>query len=268
MRGLALAALAALPVLPLPAGAASDPLVKAWVVERVDPSATEVVVRGGAGARDHDYAMAAVASATVGRDGRFTSAEGALFFGVSPESGFRVRGPAGETTCEDLPDRRLCSTTTAAGAIAFAAGWSGVTFNLVLFVLRGRDASVDLGENGSPGWRLRRWDCRVRIVANADAASADTALGRGAGTFANAESVGGPGGSVAIGHPPCARFVVGLGGGAVRLAGGKQEVVSTCPSMYPPAAAAPGSTEWRLSGAAAGISDTPARLVVIEKPLP
>jgi hypothetical protein len=150
----------------------------------------------------------------------------------------------------------------------FMAWWDHPAFNRALVVLRGVDRRVDLGDDGSPGWRLRRWTGGTRIVADADVAGVTAPLGTGASTFVGAESVGGPAGSVAIGHLPCRdNGSASLGTGTVTLVGGTKEVDGTCPTdVYPPAAAAPGSTEWTLTGAAAGVSDVPARLVVFDMP--
>ncbi len=270
MRRLALvlAAVTALPLLPAEAGAGST--VTTWVAERTSSTARTVLVRGGAGTGDHDYAMAAVAGATIGSDGRFTGAEGGLFFGATAESDSGIKTPVGETRCSDLPNPggSVCFQWSGA-AIGFAILWEDVPFNRVFVVLRGRDAVVDLGEDGTEGWRLRRWYGPVRISGDGDDAAADVALGVGAGTFSQAGAIGGPGGSVAIGHPPCRSVgYTGLGSGVVGLYGGEQDVVATCAGMAPPASAAAGSTEWTFSGAAAGMSDVPARLVVIEQPSP
>ena len=269
MRRLAALALT-LSLVPLaPAASAGAPTVTAWVAERVSPTATTLTVRGGAGARDGEYAFAAVASATAGRDGRFTDADGGLFFGIAPDSEGRVSTPAGDTGCRDVgAGGTACVVTDAGGAIGFAMWWDDVTFNRALIVLRGRNKQVDLGEQGSPGWRLRRWTGAVRVVSDADMASASTALGRGVGTFGYAEAPGGSTGSVAIGRLPCLNAgYTNVGAGAARLFGGTKEKVATCADWYPPAAAAPGGTEWVLDGAATGVSDTPARLVVVENPL-
>jgi hypothetical protein len=267
---LALAALTAFPLAPALAAPKAEPLTT-WVVERVSPDAREVTVRGGAGAGNHDYAFAAVASATVGKDGRFESADGGLFFGATTESGAVVRTPAGNVRCDGLPSGGTACTDGLAGSgIAFAIWWGDVTFNRVLVTIRGKDRTIDLGENGSPGWRIRRWTGAVRVVTSVDYASANGPLGSGAGAFGDAQSFGGPGGSVAIGHPPCQGVgYAAAGSGVVRLQGGPHEVVATCPAdQVPPAAAAPGGTEWTLTGASAGVSDVPARLVVIERPQP
>jgi len=115
------------------------------------------------------------------------------------------------------------------------------------------------------GWRLRRWDGNVREYGN-DVASASGSP-YGAGAFDDVTAIGGPRGSVAIGHPPCAYAgYASAGTGAVVLSGGRADVPSACPAPNtPPAAAMPGSAEWRLSGAIAGVADVPARLVVVER---
>ncbi|MDQ1710892.1 MAG: hypothetical protein QOE45_342 [Frankiaceae bacterium] len=266
---LALAVLTALPLTAATAAPAPEP-VTTWVVERISPAATQgLVVRGWSGAHIHDYAFAAVASATVGKDGRFASAEGALFFGVTTESGVVVRSPAGGFRCDGLPSGGTsCTEGLAGGGIAFAVSWTKPTFNRVLVVIRGTGRSMDLGRDASPGWRVRRWAGTTRVVAAADLTSADGPLGTGAAAFNDARSAGGPDGSIAIGHPPCRTLGYGTAGtGAVLLTGDATDVVSTCPAdMYPPAAASPGGTEWRLTGAGAGVSDVPARLVVVGMP--
>jgi hypothetical protein len=268
MRTLAVAAaLLALPVVPAHA-APKPPPTTTWVVERTSPRATSLTIRGGAGAGDHEWAMAAVASATVGPDGRFSGAEGGLFFGTVADGDPAVHTPAGTARCSDLPSTGTVCATTSVAAIGFMIWWDDVTFNRAFVVLRGRRASVDLGERGdSPGWRLRRWTGPVRVVADTDAAGADAVLASADG-FTTAHAVGGPHGSIAIGHPPCRSVgYTGAGTGAVRLVGGVEEKVATCADFGPPAAYKPGSTEWTFSGAAAGMSDVPARLVVIERPL-
>jgi hypothetical protein len=259
-----------LALLPLTsADAAERTVVRAWVAERVSAAATAIEVNGGAGVNDHDYAMAAVASATVGRDGRLTGADGALFFGATIDSTPSVGTPGGSLHCEALPAAgTACSDMPAFGAIGFAVGWSDAAFNRVFVVVRGTDPSVALGRKVR-GWELHRWYGRVRI-ARGDDADATTPVGFGAGAFTTAEAVGGPGGSVAIGHPPCKMAgYAAAGAGAIVLSGGTHDVVASCPAdQVPPAAAAPGSTEWTLSGAVSGVSDVPARMVVIERPLP
>lgn len=266
MRRLA-AALALLAALPVPARAATPQTpLRAYVLERVSDDATDPGVMGGAGAGNHQYTYAAVASATAGPDGRFTAADGALFFGASAESDPGVNSPAGTVRCSAVPaGGQVCSNGMAGAGIAFAVWWEGATFNRVLVAMRGEGQRVELME-GVSGWRLSRWTGPVRDV-NGDAAGA-TASPYGAGSFLDVEAPGGPGGSVAIGHPPCYSPGWGAAGtGAVRLLGGTEEVVATCPAQFgPPAAAAPGSTEWTLTGAAAGVSDVPTRLVVIEAP--
>jgi hypothetical protein len=268
MRRLALA-LAALTAFPLtPALAAPKPTVTTWVVERTSARADTVTVRGGAGARNHEWAMAAVASATVGKDGRFRSADGGVFFGVATESGAVVDSPAGQVRCDGVPNGGTACTDGQAGSgIGFAIMWTEATFNRVLVAIRGVNASIDLGEKGSPGWRLRRWNGTTRIVLS-DLASAHGPLGVGAAALGDAPTVGGPGGSVAIGHPPCQGVgYAAAGSGAVRLVGGTKDAIASCPAdLFPPAAASPSSTEWTFSGASAGVSDTPARLVVFEMP--
>lgn len=263
MRRLTLA-VAALAALPLPAHAAPQPPLRAYVLERVAADATDPGVTGGAGANDHQYAYAAVASATVGDDGRLRGADGALFFGATAESDTSASSPNGTTRCSQLPGAgQVCGSGYAAAGIAFAVWWDDAAFNRVVVVMRGHHQQLRLMD-GVRGWRLRRLDGTVREVAG-DLAGASTTP-YGAGSFVDAESVGGPGGSVAIGHPPCAQVgYAGAGGGAVRLLGGTKEAVATCPATFaPPAAAAPGSTEWVLTGAAAGVSDVPVRMVVIE----
>src|SRR4051812_35581929 len=104
---LALALIAALPA--VPARAATPTVVRTWVVERVSASAGDIIVQGGAGAADGDYAMAAVAAATVGPDGRFSYAEGGVFFGTTVDSTFHVTTPAGGAGCEDLPAPGTCT---------------------------------------------------------------------------------------------------------------------------------------------------------------
>jgi len=264
MRRLALV-LAVLATAPLPASAAAgQPPLRAYVLERVSPHATDPGVSGGAGADNHQYAYAAVASATAGDDGRFDDAEGALFFGTSAESDPAVSTPNGDTHCSQVPQAgQVCSSSYAGAAIGFAVWWDDATFDRVLVVMRGNNQRVELMD-GVRGWALKRWNGTVREVAG-DLAGA-TASPYGAGSFVEAEAVGGPGGSVAIGHPPCMRVTyASTGAGAVRLLGGTRDVVGTCSaSLVPPAAAAPGSTEWSLSGATAGVSDVPVRMVVIE----
>jgi len=266
MRTLAAAALLALPVVPAHAAPAPPPTTT-WVVERTSPRATELTVRGSAGAEDKEWAMAAVASATVGADGRFRGAEGGLFFGAVAESDPWLHTPAGTTHCSELPTAgSVCANGWAGAGIGFAIWWDGITFNRVFVVMHGRRASIDLGDKGSPGWRIRRWTGPVRVIADTDAAGAETGLA-GVDGFTTAHAVGGPGGSIAVGHPPCRSVgYSGAGTGAVRLLGGVEDKVATCADFEPPAAYKPGSTEWTFSGAAAGMSDVPARLVVIERP--
>lgn len=266
MRRLAVA-LALLAALPVPAGAASQPPLRGYVLEKVSADATAPGVSGGAGAYDHQYAYAAVAAATVGRDGRFGDAEGGLFFGATAESDPEASTPGPAVRCSDVPAAgQVCSSGMAGAGIAFAVWWDGdVTFNRVVVAMRGNDQQLRIMD-GVRGWRLRRWDGAVREVAG-DLAGA-TGSPAGAGAFVDAQAVGGPGGSVAIGHPPCRQATYASAGtGAVRLLGGTREAVGTCgASLAPPAAAAPGSTEWTFTGAAAGVSDVPVRMVVIEAP--
>lgn len=257
-----LATLAVLAALPLPADAARLP-VRAYVLERVSDDATDPGISGGAGARDHEYAFAAVASVTTSR-GRFADATGALFFGVTAESDPEATGPGGATRCSAVPGaREVCGRTVSGAGLAFAVWWEDATFDYVLVAMRGRDQEVRPME-GVRGWRLRPWRGAVREVAG-DLAGA-TASPYGLGSFVDAEAVGGPGGSVAIGHPPCTQVAYASGGaGGVRLLGGTREALGACPATFaPPAAASPGSTEWTLTGAAAGVSDVPVRMVVIE----
>ncbi len=194
--------LTALALLPLaPAGAApARPVVRAWVAEKVSPDATPVTVHGGAGVADHDYALAAVASATAGRDGRFTDADGALFFGATVDSTPRVFTPGGTAGCDTLPNAgTACAELTAGGAIGFVVWWDDPAgFDRVVVAVRGLDPEAGLGDDVR-GWRLRRWTGRV-TVAGGDVARATTPAGTGAGTFLSAEAPGGQAGSVAIGH--------------------------------------------------------------------
>ena len=266
-RLLALALLVA--ALPVTSANAGDPLLATWVVERTDPHATTLTVRGGAGARNHEYAFAAVASATVAKDGRFTGADGGLFFGITPDTDARARTPLYDVACRDIPVAgHVCSSSEAFGGSTFAIWWDDVTFNRVFVVLRGRDKDVDLGSPATPGWRLRRWDGTTRVVTDADVAEAATPAGRGAGTFSYAAAPGGSAGSVAMGKLPCLNAgYTNVGAGAARLVGGTEEKVATCADWAPPAAAAKAGTEWVLDGAATGASDTPARLVIVERPL-
>ncbi|HEV2890240.1 MAG TPA: hypothetical protein VGX28_07660 [Frankiaceae bacterium] len=266
MRRLA-AALVLAAALPVPAADAGLPPLRAYVLERVSADATDPAVRGGTWAGDGQYAYAAVASATAGADGRFDDAEGAMFFGVSATSDPSVSTPAGRVQCSAVPAAgTACVDGMAGGGIAFLVWWEDATFDRVVVAMRGHDQRVELDDHVR-GWRLSAWRGPVREVAG-DLATA-TATPYGAGSFVDAESVGGPGGSVAIGHPPCTQVgYVSGGAGAVRLLGGTREVVGSCPATFsPPAAAAPGSTEWSLTGAAGGVSDVPVRMVVIESPV-
>lgn len=255
-----LAALAlSLSVLPLAPVAAADPMLATWIVERVSASARTLEINGGAGARDGEHAFAAVASATA------TDADGALFFGVVPDSNARVSTPAGDAECRDLPVAATACATKAFGAIGFVVWWDDATFDKVFVVLHGRDKDVDVVD--SPGWRLRRWRGPVRVVTDADVVSSGSPAARGAGAFNRAESWGGSRGSVAIGKLPCLNAgYTNVGAGAATLTGGTTDKVATCADWYPPAAAARGGTEWVLDGAAAGASDTLARLVVVDRP--
>jgi hypothetical protein len=249
-----------------PAGAA-DPLLTTWVVERTSRAASELVIDGGASAKEGEYAFAAVLSATVDETERFTDAEGGMFFGITPDSDAQASTPAGDVDCDDTPAARVCLTMESGGAIGFVIWWSNATFNRAFVVLRGRNQGVGLGVGTSPGWTMRRWTGNVRVVTDADMASVETPFGRGAAAFGYAEAPGASSGSVAIGHLPCVYAgYTNAGTGAARLLGGTREVVATCADWYPPAAAATGGTEWVLDGAATGVSDVPARLVVIERP--
>lgn len=264
MRKLAALALS-LALLPAVPATADSYGVTAWVVERTSATATSLTVRGGVGALGGEDAFAAVSSATVDRAGRFTDAEGALFAGLVPEDP-RVTTPAGEVGCHDVPGGTGCVVRSLGGVLAFAVWWDDATFDRVVVVLRGRSKDVELSE--SPGWRLRRWTGTVRVVDDVDVVSAATPLGRGVGTFGYADSPGGPGGSVAMGKLPCMHAgYTSAGTGAARLLGGTEERLATCADWIPPAAAARGSTEWVLDGAGSGVSDTSARLVVVERPL-
>lgn len=257
-----LAALLALPV--VPAHAAPPPTVT-YVAERLSPTAHTVEISGGAGASDHEWALAAVVAATVDSAGRFTYAEGGLFFGAVAESGAVVRTPVATKRCADLPTAAFCANSRAGAGIGFVIWWDDAAFNRVFVVLRGRDASASL--DGTRGWRLRRWTGPVHVVADGDYAGADTVLGASAGAFAKANAVGGVRGSLSVGHPPCRTLgYTGAGTGVVQLKGGADDVTATCAVETPPAAYARGSTEWELTGEAAGMSDVPARLVVIEPP--
>jgi hypothetical protein len=267
MRRLAALALM-LTALPLAPASAADRLLTTWVVERTTSAPAPLTIRGGAGAHDGDYAFAAVAGATV-RNGRFTGAEGGLFFGIAPDSDVSARTPVADVECKDVPVASgVCAASMSGGGIAFAVWWDEPTFNRAFLVLRGVDKNMDLGEDGSPGWRLSRWTGTTRVVTDADMASAGSAMGRGAGAFGSASAPGGVGGSVAIGSLPCESLVVGAGSGAATLTGGTKDAVATCADQAPPAAAAPGSTEWVFEGAAGGVSAHPARLVVIQAPAP
>jgi len=268
MRRLAVAtALLALPLVPARA-AAPPPATVTYVAERTSAAAKELTVRGGAGARDHEYALAAVASATVGRDGRFAGADGALFFGSTAEDGAVVRTPVAQVKCKDIANGLACANDAGA-AIGFAVWWDETPFNRVFVVLHGRNISADLGEHGSPGWRLRRWTGTTKLVNGMlEPASAGAPAGAGASAFARAQATGGQRGSVTIGHPPCTFMsVLPAGSGAVRLLGGEKDVVGTCADQNPPGAYAPAGAEWTLDGAAAGYSDVTTRLVVIEPPV-
>lgn len=265
MRRLAVLALL-LTALPLAPASAADRLLTTWVVERTTSSPAPLTIRGGAGAHDGDYAFAAVAGATV-RDGRFTSAEGGLFFGLAPDSQVSAHTPAADVECKDVPVASgVCAGAITGGGIAFVVWWDEPAFNRAFLVLRGVGKSMDLGEDGSPGWRLSRWTGTTRVVTDADMVTAGSAMGRGAGAFGYADAPGLAGGSVAIGSLPCENFVVGAGAGAATLTGGTKDAVATCADSSPPAAAAPGSTEWVFEGAAGGVAAHPARLVVIQAP--
>lgn len=265
MRRLAALALM-LTALPLAPASAADPLLTTYVVERTTAATAPLTIRGGAGAHGGDYAFAAVAGATS-RNGRLISAEGALFFGLAPDSELGARTPVADVECKDVPVASgVCAGTITGGAIAFAVWWDEPAFNRAFVVLRGVGKSVDLGERGSPGWRLSRWTGSTRVVTDADLVTAGTAMGRGAGSFGYASAPGAVRGSVAIGSLPCESFVVGAGAGAATLTGGTKDALATCADTYPPAAAAPSSTEWVFEGAAAGVAAHPARLVVIQAP--
>jgi hypothetical protein len=140
--------------------------------------------------------------------------------------------------------------------------WDEASFNRVVVVMRGNDQGIELMD-GVRGWRIEPWDGWLKEVGGDGAGASATPYG--ASAFVAANAVGPAGGSVAIGHPPCAYFgYASAGSGAVRLTGGHEDIVSACPAPNtPPAAAMPGSAEWRLSGATAGITDVPARLVVV-----
>ena len=258
-----LAAALALATLPFAPAQAADPLTTTWVAERITSKTAPLRMFGGAGADDHDYALAAVVSATVS-NGQFTQAEGALFFGIAAESSVVVRTPAGETRCDKLPSVGTACSGTAGAGMVFGVWWDAPEFNRALIVMRGRSTTVALDD--SPGWRLRRWTGPVRIVTG-DAVNGEAPFGTGASAWTRSASTGGPAGSVAIGHPPCRSVgYTNAGAEAARLLGGAEEVVATCALPYPPASYANGSAAWDFTGAAAGLSDVPARLVVIERP--
>lgn len=262
MRRLAPFLALSLSALPLaPVADAAGPALTAYVVERTDPDAASLTVSGGVGAGDREYALAAVATANTGANGRFTSADGALFFGVTVEAYAAVKTPAGTYRCGDIPVAgTACAGALAGGGIGFAVWWDDAAFDQALVVLRGRGADLDV----SVGWAASRWTGSVRVVDNADAASVTTTGGGVAAFAGEATAPGGGRGSVAIAHPPCHLFgIAAPGAGAVALTGGAAPVVAACPdALAPPASAASGATTWKLTGAAAGVSDVPARLVV------
>jgi hypothetical protein len=270
MRRLALV-LAVVTAFPLSPVSAAPPKIgiSTWVVERVKPNARALSISGGASAWNHDYAFAAVASVSLDKDGRFADAEGGLFYGAAAESGVFVRTPAGDVACGGLPNGgTACHDGLAGAGIAFAIWWDNASFNKVFVVLRGSDRSAKIDTKSSPGWRIRPWTGPVRVVTNADYGSVMGPLGTGVTVSGDATAAGGSTGSVAIGHPACASYgVAAAGSGVVTLQGGTKDVTRTCPKdVAPPAAAAPGGTEWTLSGASAGQTDVPTRLIVIEPP--
>lgn len=255
--------LAAAPVAPAHAAATTT----TWVVERVRDDAGPLTIRGGAGAGDGEYAFAAVATTTVDAKGQFDSAQGVLFFGVAPDTQASTTTPVGDLACRDVPAAsEICAGQASGGVVVFAAWWDAPGFDLAFVVLHGSDKTIDLGERGSRGWRARRWTAPVRVVDEGDLARTAGAFAMGAAVFGRSEAPGGVAGSLAIGHIPCKHLSSpGYGTGAATLTGGEKDVLATCADFSPPAAYAFGGTEWVLDGAVTGVSDSPARLVVIDR---
>lgn len=255
--------LAAAPVTPADAKVTTT----TWVVERTNDDQRPLTIRGDAGAGNGEYAFAAVATADVSRSGEFTAAQGVLFFGIAPDTQATTQTPVADVACRDLPTvSTVCAGQDSAGVVFFGVWWDSPSFDRAFVVLRGDDKSVDLGHKGSPGWRLRRWTGGVRVVDKGDLARTAGAMGNGAAVFGRSEAPGGVAGSIAIGHLPCTHLSApGYGTGAATLTGGEAEVLATCADRLPPAAYARGGTEWVLDGAVTGLSDSPARLVVIDR---
>lgn len=250
MRRLAILALA-LSAMPLaPASAAARTVT--YVAERVADEAP-LMLSGSAGVGPGEHAFAAVATVAG------TSAEGALFFGLSMDTDLR----AGSVHCGDLPGAgQACSTLTGFGGLGFVVWWDEAAFDRAFVVLRGNDVRADLH---SPGWTLREWTGATRVVTDADVASAGTALGRGVSAFAGAATAPGSAGSVAIGKLPCMTVAyANAGAGAGLLTGGASDAVASCADFAPPAAVSDEATTWSFTGAGTGVADTPARLVVID----
>jgi hypothetical protein len=118
---------------------------------------------------------------------------------------------------------------------------------------------------------LRAWRGAVRMVDDVDPVSVTGPAYTGAGeTAALVEAPGGAAGSIAFAHPSCGRGLglVTIGAAAMTLTGGTDDVVADCPTdVVPPTGSARGRTTWRLTGAGAGASDVPVRLVVIDLPI-
>lgn len=122
------------------------------------------------------------------------------------------------------------------------------------------------------GWRAYRAPLTYRYVDGPQDATASThVLLAGAEVFTAAAAPGGRSGSLAAAFPPCsvaASGVVGRGAGRVTLAGGAEPAEAICPATRSFLGSyARGSTEWSLTGPAAGDStanDT--RLFVLDLP--
>ncbi|HVF05324.1 MAG TPA: hypothetical protein VNA20_10815 [Frankiaceae bacterium] len=249
--------LAGLPLAPADAATTTT----TWVVERTAPDPERLTVGGGAGVHTGEYAMAAVATADAEPDGALRSAEGVLYVNVAATSDPYVRTPVAGASCTGTPGvSEVCSEWFAGGGLAFAAWWDDPDFDRVFVVLRGAASSVEVTGRG---WRLRRWSGETRIAGD-DAVSAGVPFA-GARAFQQASARGGASGSLALGQLPCDGVgLVGAGAGAAQLTGGAAPVLTTCASAAPAAAVATGATTWTLDGAAAGLADVPARLVVID----
>ena len=232
-----------------------------FVRDSATPAPLSFAVGGGTPFGEQDGFTAAITLATQ-QGGRITKTGDAMLFGDDGAGMPEVYANGTQVTCHDAG---TCDVLI--GGSASVLGASGdVDGNLVVVGLHGYgDAEL---QDGSAGWHQVDVAGPVTVVTGRQATAAGVAtFGEGAEVFLSASAPAKTASSLAIASPPCDIALVGAGFAALRLSGGLNTPINTCPGLNWPGVSdiARTPTTWTADGAAAGLTRYGrARLAVLD----